>query len=152
MPWINLTMRRGALPKETQHALMSKLTDALMHWEKIPDTPIARRKMKGWVYEVAEDSDYNGGSPSHELPFYFIEVRLPAGRFDLLTKRHMILDFTKIVLLAEDKPFFPEFANRVWITILEIKEEDWGLGGHTDWLRDYESALNALGAEFKARL
>ena len=33
--------------------------------------------MKGWVYEVAEDSDYNGGSPAHKDPFYFIEVRLP---------------------------------------------------------------------------
>ena len=35
---------------------MAKLTDALMFWEKIPDTPEARKnKMKGWVYAVAED-------------------------------------------------------------------------------------------------
>ena len=49
MPWINLTMRRGALTKEMQHAVMAKLTDTLMFWEKIPDTPEARKKMKGWV-------------------------------------------------------------------------------------------------------
>ncbi len=85
-------MRRGVLTKKTQHAVMAKLTDALMFWEKIPDTAEARKKMKGWVYEVAEDADYNGGRPSHDSPFYFIEVRLPAGRFDVLTKRHMILD------------------------------------------------------------
>ena len=48
MPWINLTVRRGALTKEMQHAVMAKLTDALMFWEKIPDTPEARKKMKGW--------------------------------------------------------------------------------------------------------
>jgi hypothetical protein len=30
MPWINLTMRRGALTKDTQHAVMAKLTDTLM--------------------------------------------------------------------------------------------------------------------------
>jgi hypothetical protein len=71
MPWINLTMRRGALTKEMQHAVMAKLTDALMFWEKIPDTAEARKKMKGWIYEVAEDADYNGGSPTHEHPFYF---------------------------------------------------------------------------------
>ena len=53
MPWINLTMRRGALTKEVQHAVMVKLTDALMFWEKIPDTPEARKKMKGWVYTKA---------------------------------------------------------------------------------------------------
>jgi phenylpyruvate tautomerase PptA (4-oxalocrotonate tautomerase family) len=149
MPWINLTMRRGALTKEMQHAVMGKLTDALMYWEKIPDTPEARKKMKGWVYEVAEDADYSGGSPAHQAPFYFIEVRLPAGRFDTPTRRHMMLDFTKIILLAEGKPFIPEAANRIWVTILEIKEDDWSIGGHTDWLRDYESALNTLGTELR---
>ena len=150
MPWINLTVRRGAITKEIQHAVMSKLTDALMFWEKIPDTPEARKKMKGWVYEVDEDSDYSGGSPTHKDPFYFIEVRLPAGRFDTLTKRHMMLDFTKIILLAEGKQFVPEAANRVWVTILELKEDDWSIGGHEDWLRDYESALNTLGTDLKA--
>lgn len=151
MPWINLTVRRGALTKEMQHAVMAKLTDALMFWEKIPDTPEARRKIKGWVYEVAEDADYNGGTPGHKDPFYFIEVRLPAGRFDVLTKRHMILDFTKVILLAEGKAFASEPANRIWVTIVELKEEDWGIGGHVDWLRDYESALNTLGTELKPR-
>jgi hypothetical protein len=149
MPWINLTVRRGTFTKETQHAVMAKLTDALMFWEKIPDTPEARKKMKGWVYEVAEDSDYSGGSPVHKDPFYFIEVRLPAGRFDTLTKRHMMLDFTKIILLAEGKQFVPDAANRVWVTILELKEADWSIGGHQDWLRDYESALDTLGTDLK---
>jgi len=55
MPWINLTVRRGTFTRDIQHAAMAKLTDALMFWEKIPDTPEARKKMKGWVYEVAED-------------------------------------------------------------------------------------------------
>jgi hypothetical protein len=49
MPWINLTVRQGTFTKEVQHAVMAKLTDALMLWEKIPDTAEARKKMKGWV-------------------------------------------------------------------------------------------------------
>jgi hypothetical protein len=61
MPWINLTIRRGTFTKDVQHAVMAKLTDALMFWEKIPDNPEARKKMMGWVYEVAEDSGYSGG-------------------------------------------------------------------------------------------
>ena len=56
MPWINLTLRRGAFTKEMQHAVMAKLTDTLMFWEKIPDTPEARKRTKGWVYVVDEDS------------------------------------------------------------------------------------------------
>ena len=43
MPWINLTLRRGAFTR-TVRRVMAKLTDALMSWEKIPDTPEARKK------------------------------------------------------------------------------------------------------------
>jgi phenylpyruvate tautomerase PptA (4-oxalocrotonate tautomerase family) len=151
MPWINLTVRRGAMTRESQNAVMAKLTDVLMFWEKVPDTPEGRKRTKGWVYELAEDADYNGGSAQHKNPFYFIEIRLPAGRIDAATKQHLLRDFTKIILLAEGKPFVPEEANRVWITIMEIEREDWAIGGHTDWLRDYESALDSLGTELKSR-
>jgi phenylpyruvate tautomerase PptA (4-oxalocrotonate tautomerase family) len=151
MAWINLALRRGAFTKNVQHAVMARLTDALMFWEKIPDTPEACKKTMGWVYEVAEDSDYNSGSPHHEDPFYFIEVRLIAGRFDRLTKQHLIRDFTKIIMLAEGKTTFSEDANRVWVHIVELQSEDWGIGGHTDWLREYESALNILGTDLKPK-
>lgn len=107
--------------------------------------------MKGWVYEVDEDSHYNGGSPHHEDPCYLIEVRLPACRLDTLTKLHLIRDFTGIIMLAESKRYVSEDANRVWVTIIDLKSEDWGIGGHTDWLRTYESASDTLGNELKPR-
>jgi phenylpyruvate tautomerase PptA (4-oxalocrotonate tautomerase family) len=151
MPWINLTVRKGALTQENQRAVMAKLTEVLMFWEKVPDTPAGRARTKGWVYEVAEDADYNGGSANHKQPFYFIEIRIPAGRIDALTKQHLLKDFTKVISLAEGKPFAPEDANRVWITIVELEREDWSIGGHTDWLRDYESALDTLGTDLKSR-
>jgi phenylpyruvate tautomerase PptA (4-oxalocrotonate tautomerase family) len=149
MPWINLTIRRGAMTKEMQHAVMAKLTDALMYWEKVPDTSEARRIMKGRVYEVGEDADYVGGSPDHEAPSYFIEARIPVSRFDTLTKQHMTRDFTRIVMLAEGKPFASEDANRVWVIIIERAQEDWGITGHIDWLRAYQSALDSIGKEFR---
>jgi phenylpyruvate tautomerase PptA (4-oxalocrotonate tautomerase family) len=149
MPWINLTIRRGTFTKDVQHTVMAKLTDALMFWEKIPDNPEARKKMMGWVYEVAEDSGYSAGSPHHKEPFYCIEVRIIAGRLDRLTKQHIMQDFTKIIMLAEGKTHFSEDATRVWVTIVELQTEDWSIGGHTDWLRDYESALNVLGNDSK---
>jgi phenylpyruvate tautomerase PptA (4-oxalocrotonate tautomerase family) len=138
MPRINLTVRRGTFTKEAQHAVVAKLTDALMFWEKIPDTAEARMKMKAGSMKFAEDSDYNGGSPHHKDPFYFIEVRLPADRFETLTKQHLILDFTKITMLAEGKSLFAEDASRVWVTIVELQSQEWGIRGDTDWLRDYE--------------
>lgn len=147
MPWINLTLRRGAMTKEIQHAVMVRLTETLMYWEKVPNTPRARSIMKGWVYEVAEDADYNAGSPVHEKPFYFIEVRIPIARLDLLAKQGIIRDFTKIILEAEGSDDRPANSRRVWVTINELKAEDWGIGGHTDWLRDYISALDSIDSE-----
>ena len=35
------------------------------------------------------------------------------------------------------------------MTINELKAEDWGFGGHIDWLRDYISALDEVG-DYKA--
>lgn len=151
MPWINLTVRRGALSRPQQHALMADLTSALMFWEKVPETPEARKMMKGWVYEVAEDADYNAGKSDHASPFYFIEVRMPAGRLDTLARHGIIRDFTKLVLLAEGKPHVPEEARRVWVTIVDIERDNWGIGGTTDWLRSYESALDTFELQLKTR-
>jgi phenylpyruvate tautomerase PptA (4-oxalocrotonate tautomerase family) len=131
--------------------MMADLTSALMFWEKVPDTPEARKIMKGWVYEVAEDADYNGGKSDHPNPFYFIEVRMPAGRLDTLARLGIMRDFTKIVLMAEKKPFIPENADRVWVTIHDIDRENWGIGGGTDWLRAYISALDSIHSELKSR-
>jgi len=145
MPWINMTVRRGAMAKAVQHAIMAKLTEVLMWWEKVPNTPRARSIMKGWVYEVDDEADYSAGSPVHEKPFYFIEIRIPINRLDLLAKEGLIRDFTKVVLNAENAEQTPQNARRVWVTIFEIQSEDWGIGGHVDWLRDYTSALDELG-------
>jgi phenylpyruvate tautomerase PptA (4-oxalocrotonate tautomerase family) len=145
MPWINLTARRGSLTTAKRHALMSDLTSALMFWEKIPDTPEARKMMKGWYYEVAEDADYNGGSPEHEKPFYFIEVRMPANRLTTLDREGIIRDFTKLVMFAEgSSDLSSENMRRVWVTIVDIERENWGIAGHTDWLRSYTSALDTF--------
>jgi phenylpyruvate tautomerase PptA (4-oxalocrotonate tautomerase family) len=150
MPWINLTLRRGALPKPVQHAMMAKLTEVLASWEKVPDTPPARKLMKGWVYEVAEDAEYTARSPDHDKPFYALEIRSPVNRLDLVAKQGLIRDFTRVVLDAEGSDNRPENARRVWVTINEIKEEDWGIGGHTDWAGDYTTALDDVG-DYKAK-
>jgi phenylpyruvate tautomerase PptA (4-oxalocrotonate tautomerase family) len=83
------------------------------------------------------------------LPFYFVEIRIPAGRFDLLTKQGVIRDFTKIVMLAEGCELTKENEYRVWVTINELAAEDWGIGGHTDWLRSYTSALDSIPMQLK---
>jgi len=99
--------------------------------------------MKGW--KVADDADYNAGSPDHDEPFYFLEIRIPINRLDLLAKQGLIRGFTSVVFEAEGSDNTPDNARRVWVTINELKADDWGIGGHTDWLRDYTSALDDVG-------
>jgi len=149
MPWINLTARRGALTVEKRQALFADLTSALMFWEKVPETPEARSFMKGWYYEVAEDADYNGGKCEHEKPFYFIEVRMPAGRLTTLDRLGIMRDFTRLVMMAEGSDMTPENTRRVWVTIVDIDRDNWGIGGSTDWLRSYTSALDSIHSELK---
>ena len=63
----------------------------------------------------------------------------------MLSKAGVIRDFTQVILEAEGAQNTPENVRRVWVTINEIKPDDWGIGGHTDWLRDYTSALDEIG-------
>jgi hypothetical protein len=115
--------------------MMTKLTEVLMWWEKVPDTPAARKFLKGWVYEVAEDAD--------AIP----AAQIMTGRSTF--SKSVFRDFTRVVLAAEGSDDRPEDARRVWVTINELKAEDWGIGGHIDWLRDYISALDEVG-DYKA--
>jgi phenylpyruvate tautomerase PptA (4-oxalocrotonate tautomerase family) len=101
---------------------------------------------------VAEDADYNAGSSDHDKPFYFLEIRIPINRLDLLAKQGLIRDFTRVVLEAEGSDNRPENARRVWVTINELKAEDWGIGGHTDWLRDYTTLGGSFATEYGASL
>jgi phenylpyruvate tautomerase PptA (4-oxalocrotonate tautomerase family) len=110
----------------------------------VPDTPAARTFLKGSVYELADGADYNAGSPNHDRPFYFLEIRIPINRLDLSAKQGLIRDFTRVVLEAEGSDNRPENARRVWVTINELRAEAWGIGGHTDWLRDYTTALEEV--------
>jgi hypothetical protein len=48
-------------------------------------------------------------------------------------------------LEAEGSDNGPENTYRVWVTINELRTEDWGIGGHTDRLRGYTSALDEVG-------
>jgi phenylpyruvate tautomerase PptA (4-oxalocrotonate tautomerase family) len=80
--------------------------------------------------------------------FISSRVRIAINRLDLLAKQGLIRAFTRVVLEAEGSDNTPANARRVWVTINELKAEDSGIGGHTDWLLDYTSAFDDVG-DFK---
>jgi hypothetical protein len=58
-------------------------------------------------------------------------------------------DFTKLVMMAEGSDMNPENTRRVWVTIVDIDRDNWGIGGSTDWLSSYTSALDSIHSELK---
>ena len=62
----------------------------------------------------------------------------------MLAKSGLIRKLTRVVLETEGAENTPDNARRVGVTIVEIERDDWGVGGHTDWLRDYTSALDGI--------
>lgn len=82
-----------------------------------------------------------GGSEPARPPL-LPRVRVPNGRLNLYDKPGIICDFTPVMLRIGGSEPIPENLHRVFVTINEIKLEDRGVGGHTDWLRSYLSALD----------
>ena len=63
----------------------------------------------------------------------------------------MIKDFTKIIMLAEGKPATRKMPTGCGSPFSKFSATIGGIGGHTDWLRDFESALNTLDTDLKTR-
>lgn len=74
---------------------------------------------------------------------------MPAGRLTTLDRLGIMRDFTKLVMMAEGSDMNPENTCRVWGTIVDIDRDSWGIGGSTDWLRSYTSALDSIHFELK---
>ena len=74
---------------------------------------------------------------------------MPAGRLTTLDRLGIMRDFTKLVMMAEGSDMNPENTSRVWVTIVDIDRDNWGIGGSTDWLRSYTSALDSIHSELK---
>jgi phenylpyruvate tautomerase PptA (4-oxalocrotonate tautomerase family) len=143
MPLIDFSFRQASLERERLQWLLPRLTQALMHWEKMPDSAAARARTQLWAHEFPQELTLAGGSSEHR-PCYRIDVKIPAGRLGDLDRAGIVRDFTRLVLLAEGTAVNSVEAARVWVLIRDIGADSWGISGHRDWMRDYESALDHI--------
>jgi phenylpyruvate tautomerase PptA (4-oxalocrotonate tautomerase family) len=143
MPMIDLTLPRGALSKEQLQALMHRAVKTLMWWEKIPDTPEARKIAWAFVNEVDANHVYVGG-PSPALPRYRFRVQTIEGLMDDRAKQGVIRDLTKLVLEIEGVPHDLENASRVWCILREYPRQNWGIGGYAFPPSGYLSSSDAI--------
>lgn len=129
MPMIDFILPRDALPPEKLETLMHKAVKTLMWWEKIPDTPEARKIAWAFVTETEKRHVFVGGLPP-ELPRYRFRVHTMEGMLEDRAKQGIIRDLTRLVLEAEGVPHDLENASRVWCIIREYPRNNWGIGGY----------------------
>ena len=146
MPLIDFSYRAGSLPQDRLDWLLPRLMKTLMHWEKMPDTAIARARTQLWAHEFPANRTLVGGSPDHR-PYYRIDLKIPAGRLADLDRAGIVRDFTTLVLEAEGSPVNSVEAARIWVLIRDVPTDSWGVSGHRDWMRDYESGLDSIRAD-----
>ena len=143
MPMIDLTLPRGALSSEQLQTLMHRAVKTLMWWEKIPDTPEARKIAWAFVNEIDAKHVYVGGlSPA--LPRYRFRVHTIDGLMDDRAKQGVIRDLTKLVLETEGVPHDLENAGRVWCILREYPRMNWGIGGYAFPPSGYLSAADSI--------
>ena len=143
MPMIDLTVPRGALTPEKLETLMHRATKTLMWWEKIPDTPEARKIAWAFVNEVDKRHVFIGGLPP-ELPRYRFKVHTMEGMLDDRARQGIIRDLTRLVLEIEGVPHDLENAQRVWCILREYPRAGWGIGGYLFPPSGFTSALSEI--------
>jgi hypothetical protein len=145
MPLIDFSYRVDALNSDQLDWLLPRLTKTLMHWEKMPDTPAGRARTELWAHEYPVNRVLVGGSADHR-PYYRIDLKIPANRLSDLDRAGIVRDFTKLILTAEGSPVNSVEAARVWVLIRDVPADSWGVSGHRDWMRDYETGLDSISA------
>ncbi|MCK0092977.1 4-oxalocrotonate tautomerase [Rhodococcus sp. HNM0563] len=143
MPLLELTYPKGALTSEARTGLVTKLTEILMHWESVPDTPFFRAAT--WV-QLHERPDWavNQGGQRAEQPLYLLSATVPEGALSQRRKAGMITDATAAIREADGGDPDP---YRIWVHIHEIPDGNWGAGGQPIMFAELRAAAAQARAD-----
>jgi phenylpyruvate tautomerase PptA (4-oxalocrotonate tautomerase family) len=148
VPLIELFVPEGALEPEARDRLVEELTTTLLRWEGAPVNDVSRAISWGYVHEVPAGHQYVGGRPlDGGEPRYRLKITVPEGALDDRRKAGLVEDATRLVLAAEGGPDDEAAAFRVWVTIREVADGNWGAAGRIFRLRDIAQAVGARSAQ-----
>ncbi|MBT2334969.1 hypothetical protein J7E49_13765 [Variovorax paradoxus] len=146
MPMLELSYTRGAMSPEQIKTLLHRATKVLMWWEKIPDTPQARKI--AWTLAVEQPAEYMlvGGLPTERPRYRFVATTIE-GLMDDRAKQGVMRDLTRLALEIEGAPLDAANAARVWCLLREVPRNCWGIGGVPFAPSGYLSALDEIRFE-----
>lgn len=134
MPMLDAYIPEGTLDAASEQALMSRLTDILLHWEGA-DTENAAARAIAWVFLHRPAKIYVGGEPASE-PRYRIVASVPEGQLDAERRQGMVAAVTEAVLDAEEAAGRERNPDNVWVFPSQIPEGTWGGRGRIFGLAD----------------
>ena len=143
MPHIHVTAPQGALGKNEQDALMSRLSDAALNAERAPLDDAGARSLS-WAYyqEHAEGTIYVGGTSSEKPPFR-IAITTPEGALNGTTRQELV---AAVGMIVDD--IVGPFEGRLnhWVMLYEVDEGSWAGGGQIFPLEGIQAAMNIKAA------
>ncbi len=143
MPLIQVTAPQGALSKQDQDALISRLSDAVLRSEGAsPGDPAAQALVWGFYHETPKGSCYVGGKTLDNAPLR-IAVTTPQGALTAGARKALVKDIGEIV-----DDLVGSFEGRLnhWAMLYELDEGSWAGAGQIFRLADIQAAMNIKAA------
>jgi phenylpyruvate tautomerase PptA (4-oxalocrotonate tautomerase family) len=124
MPMIDVYATAGTF--SDPHALASKLAEALMGIEGVPNIPMFRRNTAAFVHELPASSISNVDGDSN---YVRVQVLTNAGALDRDKQLAVVEQFAGLVAGAGADEALKE---RTWVLLTEAVPGGWGLHGHAN--------------------
>ncbi len=144
MPLLQVTAAQGALNKQKQDALMSRLSNALLKAERAPIEDAGAQSLV-WAYYIEQPAGtiYVGGENLDQSPLR-IAVTTPEGALTVDTRAEFVAKAGEIV---DDIIGTYEGRLNHWTMLTELDEGSWAGGGQIFHLADIQAAMNIKGGK-----
>ena len=139
MPLIQVSAPHGALNKNDQDSLMSRISNAVLKAETAPiDDEGAQSLVWAYYDEKPKGSVYVGGKNNQQPPFR-IAVTTPQGALVQSARESLVAEIGQII----DELVGP-YKDRLnhWTMLYEIDEGSWSGGGQVFPLAGIQAAMN----------
>lgn len=143
MPHIHVTAPQGAIEKQHQDILMSRLSNAVLKAERAPIAdPGAQALTWAYFHEQPEGTTYIGGETIAEPPLR-IAITTPQGALNSATRAELTAEVGTIV-----DEFVGPFEDRLnhWTMLYEVAEGSWAGGGQIFPLAGIQQAMSIKAA------
>ena len=122
---LTLTLSEGVLPKGTEKATFSRLSDCMLKWHGQSENLDLKRNIVGSIHVVPKDHTFSG---SMEGPVVFIEWKVPGFAFATREIQQGYIEEATDIVHEASKGKQPK--DRIWVNVVHAVDGAWGIAGH----------------------